>query len=245
MRSIISFLTALFALVVFTSAVGSPTGNMIVHVKDTDNEKTIALYLANLEKQFTSISIVGLDGRTWHNDYVWNKNGYAINIDLNVLDVGDYLMAITNRSEKAMVALFVTEDRVFYENTNKPGFAFKKETYFKPTPFSRLIAHFYVEGNEPTLNVQLANLNEGATTIRLTNWEGADMFSERFTGEIGYHKAIDLTGLPDDAYYLFLDCVEAKVFQMLQLSKGTLRLGPTMGKERVLLEKRIGVAGRQ
>ena len=244
MKKIQALFFVLLAALLFMGAYTIFSGKMIVKVKDTDHEKTLSLQLANLDKQFTNIYIVGVDDRVWYNDYIWNKNGYSANIDLSALESGDYMLCINNSIERAAVALFVTNEQVVFVNTNRPGFTLTKEAYFRPTAYSRLLAHMYVDGARPALGVRLANLNEGETTVRLSGFGGQVLFDETFKGQVGYHKMIDLTGVQDGSYYLYLNTVEAKVFQMMEMNDGALLLGPTMGKERALLRKRTGVAAQ-
>lgn len=238
MRTLLSFIVSL--LVVATMAAGQAQGNLIVHFNKTGKDKLISLHLANLKKQFTNISITGMDGRTWYSDYVWNKHGYASNIDLNVMDPGDYILTVANGKEQASKVFFVTSEEVVMANavTSAPT----NTAIFEPTPFSKLIAAFKVEEGRPLVNIQLANLLRQPASVRLATWNGLTVFWEYIDGETGYHKAVSLEGLSEGSYFLYVNSSEAKVFQQLDLVGNTVKLGPMMGKERALIGKYPGVA---
>jgi hypothetical protein len=232
MKKISVVFIAIFAVGLLLNSTGK---EMIVHVKPTDHAKTIALYLVNLNKNFTNINIYSLEGENVYFDQVWNKWAYASNLDLSALPPGDYMLNIKNRDRNATVALFITEDRVAYVNNDHHGFALRRKASFEPTPFSRLMARFYTDPDAATLNLQLANLREAPTTIKVASVEGATIYYAHFTGEIGYHKRIHLGAVADGTYFVHLNTIDAKVFQMMSLNDGKVRFGPTMGKEKALL----------
>lgn len=232
MKKISIVLFAIFSMSIFLS---STDARMIVHVKPTEHDKTIALYVANLNKQFTHINVVGLNGEIYYTDQVWNKWGYNTNLDLSTLTPGDYVLYIKNRARKVAVALFITNDRVAFVNTDHPGFTYRHTASYMPTPFSRLLARFSTKPNQSVLDLQLANLKEGLTTIKVSSLEGCPVYTEQFSGENGYNKTINLEGVYDGLYYVYLNTVEANVFQMMDLTNGNVKFGPTMGKEKALL----------
>jgi hypothetical protein len=230
----ISLIACLFAITAM--AMGQSLGNMILDVKKGDREKTISVYLANLQKKGTDISIMGMDGKTSYSEYIiGNVRDAAMNINLSAMKPGDYILKATNGEEKGYEVFFLTEDDVIFAS-NAANIS-SHNARFGATPYSKLIACFTIEEGTTSMRVQLSNLMHQPARVKFFNWQGECIYQEKIAKVIGYHTTFDMKEMGNGLYFVYVDASEAKVFQVIEYYNNTIKLGPTMGKERMLIEK--------
>jgi hypothetical protein len=232
----LSLIVCLFAIVAM--ARGQSSDNLIFEVKNAGLEKNISVSLHNLHFEPADIAIMSMNGNTRYLKHI-NKdlNRVAVDIDLGKMKPGDYILKVASGERKDYQALFLTEEEVVlatYGDRYSP-----LKTKFGTTPYSKLVASFWVEEDAPSrLHVHLANLMHEPASIKIFDWNGQCVYREKIAGEIGYRTSFNFAEeASSKMYFVYVSASEAVVFQSVETNGRNTTLGPTMGKERMLLEK--------
>jgi hypothetical protein len=232
----LSLIVCLFAIVAM--ARGQSSDNLIFEVRKADLEKNITVSLYNLHHEPADISIMGMNGTTRYSQRIQeNVSRIAVDIDLGKMKPGEYILKVASNGRKDYQALFLTEEEVVLANYGERVSPLKAR--FGETPYSKLIARFWVEEDAPSkVHVHLSNLMHEPASIKILDWNGECVYREKIVGEIGYHTSF---GFAEEAspklYFVYVNASEAIVFQSVKTNGRNTTLGPTMGKERMLLEK--------
>ena len=220
LKVLITMALTIAALIVATAATENPE---IIRITKGEAAKTIDIRLANLQQQITSVVLQDMDGKCWYSESIWNEDGYSKRLDLNGMPNGHYLCYVKNRG------VFFTQsfrldamDLVFYEpaRAGNPGTAFAVQTGSERPVVVRIT-------NEATntVRLQLANLQEQPTSVRLNILGEGIAYQQSVTGEQAFVKNINLSGMAAGAYFLYLNVGNASVIQFIECSPAGLRLG--------------------
>jgi hypothetical protein len=232
----LSLIVCLFAIVAM--ARGQSSDNLIFEVRKADLEKNITVSLHNLNYEPADISIMGMNGLSRYIKHIQkDMNRIAVDIDLGKMKPGDYILKVASGERRDYHALFVTEEEVVLANHGERASPLKAR--FGETPYSKLIARFWVEEHAPSkVHIHVSNLMHEPASIKIFDWNGECVYREKIVGEIGYHTSF---GFAEEAspklYFVYVNASEAIVFQSVKTNGRNTTLGPTMGKERMLLEK--------
>ncbi|MEM8528642.1 MAG: T9SS type A sorting domain-containing protein, partial [Bacteroidota bacterium] len=108
------------ALVLFLSInltyANSSDAKMIISVKKQD-DLTIKLRLANLNKQRTGIKILDINGKAWFSEYAWNDDGYAKQLNLEEMPDGTYFLVIKNKNTNHTQAFVIRDQQLILFRT--------------------------------------------------------------------------------------------------------------------------------
>lgn len=233
----ISLIICLFAIAVI--AMAQSAENLMLEVKKTDQEKTISVNLENLKKKSTEISIMAMDGQSLYSNHIsGDLCDAAMTINLGGMKPGNYILKVSNGMEKNYTVFFLTEEEVVLAD-NKAAISPTSARYGM-TPNSKLIASFWVEENSPSqVHVQVSNLMHQPAKVKIFSWEGECLYRAKIADEVGYYHTFDFAkeGLTGNVFFMYVDASEAIVYQAVETQENEVKLGPTMGKERMLLEK--------
>lgn len=217
-----------------TVAAGNPPGQMIVRITAERSGKAVNVQLANLEGARTELSIIAVDGMPWHSQYIWQRNGFAAHLDLTLLEPGDYIIQVANRKGRVYRAFTLSDEAVTFltpRAPNGPEAPLAKTVNYR-LPDGRLIARFEKADETGKLDVQLANLLGRTATMYITSLDGIPVYEETLSGLNGVNRRMDLNGLGDTYYFLYLKTANATVVQFFRLHDGVLELKQTVGLDK-------------
>lgn len=198
----------------------SSEDRMIVRIGKSDNAKSIAIQLANLEKKRTTINLIDVNGVGWFHKAVYHQAGYASNINLTGLPMGDYVLIVKRKGHvHAQAVTLESDDISFFEvpvsNENKAtGPAVLTSTQMDK---SRLISRFIDQGDRK-VGVQLSNLQEAPVSIQLVSPGGGNLLTKNFSGQNGYGGTWDMNGMKSDLYFFYVKTKEATVIQFVNVN---------------------------
>jgi hypothetical protein len=214
--------------------------NIIVKLGRGEKPRSVMLQLANLEKLHTLVSLQGADGQVWYTKHVEREIGYTTSLNMDGMPDGDYLLYVENRSTSKYNAFSMTGDDIaFFESkpTVQPSNGVAVKVSFEAAEKGKLIAFITDEGQQdgpPRLGVRLANLQKKPTNINIVTIADGPIFSALVKNEIGYGKALNLTGIASGNYFLYVQSTDATFFQFFRLTKeGRLEFGEIQRLERL------------
>ncbi len=121
MKKFIFSMIALFAIALTTTYANNPSidpENIIVEVEKVD-AKTIKLFMANLQKETTAVTIEDQEGKSYFSQYVNNHNGYHQNLNLKKLPKGRYILKISKKGQDILYVLVVKQDDIMLSDPVK------------------------------------------------------------------------------------------------------------------------------
>lgn len=207
----------------FTFASGIYKGDkVIVKIEKGEIARTIEVRLANLEKMFTKVAIQDYNGTVWFDKPVNKENGYATRLNLADMPDGDYVLFVENKSGMWAQAFNMREsDVAFFEVTsaNEASKNFATLTSTTEGEKGKLITHITNNG-DLKLGVQLANLRQRPSKLRIINLGVGITFMKEIEAENGYHGQLDLKGTSDGNYFLYIKAYDATVVQFFTVEEG-------------------------
>lgn len=210
---------AIASLVLATSATKNPE---IIRISKGDAVKTIDIRLANLQHRNTSVVVQDMEGKCWYSESIWNEDGYTKRLNLNGLPNGYYLCYVKSRNVSYTQSFRLSEsDLVFLEfnGAGNPGTTFAVQTGSKRPALVRITGE-----KDKAIRLQLANLQEQKAVIRLNILGEGIACQEVVTGEQAFAKNINLNGMADGAYFLYVNIGGGSVIQFIDLSPAGVRL---------------------
>lgn len=218
MKNLLLLITLSFAFGISLSAQNDP---MIVNIKQSVAQK-IDVQLANLEKKRTRISVQDVKGHTWFSEYAWGETGYHKVINMFGMPPGEYLVVINKQNTIHTQAFMLTSEQlVLFESakTNGEEKAIAKLVNLDSrNETQNIIANITTESNN-IIKVQLANLQEKQIIISLHQTGNTPAMEDKVSGEKGYSKNWNLTGMPFGAYYLHVQTPAESFLYFLELGK--------------------------
>ncbi len=120
-------LTVLFTLClalglapVFASTPPAKPGHLLMRSK-LINQQDLRLTLANLEKQYTEVRLVALQGdKIYLRERIKAHNGYSMLIDLSGLEEGRYLLEVYQADESASQVVLVEDGYILLSKVSEP-----------------------------------------------------------------------------------------------------------------------------
>lgn len=215
-------LAALFLLSSWFAAAGNAGNRPILRIEKGNLSQTIEVQLANLQHQPTQVSLQDMDGRVWFSESVSGENGYTKKLDLKGMPAGRYICSIRHPNGQYARAFRFYESGVeFFERLNPGNFG------------APLLVH--TGGNRPcmvrlsaagpkTLRLQLSNLQQQETRIRLCALEGGAVFQKKINKEWGYAENLNLNGLEPGRYVLDLKINHTQLIHYIQVSANTIQI---------------------
>lgn len=100
MKKQISLFVAMLLLctaTVFANQMPNVGNRLIVSIEKSNDQTSLDLRLANLEKQGTFVELRDLQGNTWFSQFVWRKHGYAKKLNLKGMPDGNYLLSVQHK----------------------------------------------------------------------------------------------------------------------------------------------------
>jgi len=231
----------LSVLMIFFMAVTSTQANpmnddhrMLVKI-DKYSHQSIKIQLANLEKVRTGISITDLDGKVWFSEYVWGESGYAKELNLKGMLNGFYILEVKNKMGTYIQAFTKKEESIlFYKDKNEANTSIAQLTSNKK---DRLFASVKMYDQE-SMAVRIANLDKHDAIIRFNYVGGVPLFSEKTQQQYAYAKKINLKGLANGIYYVYVDTEQLHMIQWIKIGKD----GITLGDRQILDESMTNVS---
>lgn len=180
---------------------------IIVKIRQVDAKK-IDIQLANLEKKRTGIFILNIKGGTWLSDYTWNETGYHKIIDMTEMPTGEYLIIVSKREYVFAKAFELTSKHLIFFDIEKKDTEYRTTAQLvnlnnKNIAQKSIIANVTAQ-NANSIKVQLANLQGKLVIMNLYHIGNSSAFEDKVSGEIGYNKDWNLTGMPYGSYYVHL-----------------------------------------
>ncbi len=231
-----NFLVALILTLVASFTLNANTvsenGKMIVKIEKQD-VMSIAVQIANLQKQRTIVSVADLNGKTWFTKTVWKENGYAQKLNLTKLPSGTYVIAVKNKLETYTSAFSKTDFDValFDVVEGNPSKGYAVLTNQNGLAGQSLITHIN-SANSESIDIHLANLENTKAEIQLHTLSGVAMLNDSVEGEIGYAKKYNLGGLKKGNYYFFIRTKGMSQIQFFSIQNDKVTLS-----ERVTLKQ--------
>lgn len=207
MKNLLLLIAISFAYVTLLSANNDPILVTIRH----SGAQTIDVQLANLEQKRTGIAIQDVKGGNWFSEYAWNENGYHKKINMAGMPPGEYLVVIKKQNTIHTQAFMLTSKYLIFFETKKKKIEDKtvaKLVSLDNSNGKRGILANVTETSNNTLKVQLANLQGKQVVIDLHKIGEASAMEDKVSGEQGYSKNLNLTGMPFGNYYLHLQTPE-------------------------------------
>lgn len=93
-----------------------------------------------------------------------------------------------------------------------------------PAGENRLIVRIEKSEGPASLDIRLANLEKKGALIQLQDERGNNWGSQYVCRKYGFAKKLNLKGMPDGFYTLWVQHEDATVFQVLHLLKGVLEI---------------------
>lgn len=209
------------AMLIGTSATAEKPA--IIKINKGDAAQTIDIRMANLQQQITFVVLQDLEGKCWYSERIMNEDGYFKRLNLTGMPNGHYLCYVKNRSTFRTQSFYLDKsDLVLYEPSKitNPGTAFSVQTGSKRPVIMR------ISGQETgSIRLQLANLQEQPTHIRLNILGDGSAYEKKVSGEQALAENIRLNGMPAGAYFLYLKVGDASVIQFLEFSADGVQLG--------------------
>ena len=225
MKKLIFLFTALALALVF-SAFAQTGGKMMVKIEKGETAKNIHLRVANLQYMRTRVAILDMEGKYWYTDYVWRENAHAVNLNIQGMPEGDYVLEVKNRDNRYLQTFSAgMNDLAFFKEI--PAKAAKKSyatlASFNPDDKSKLITYFTDKGSQ-LLGVQLANLQNQPALIRLVAFDAGIMLSKQVSGVQGYTEKWNLKGMANADYCLYVRSGDANVVLFFKLNGDVIEL---------------------
>ena len=203
----------------------SESVKMILKVQKQD-ANSLKVQIANLQKQYTLISISDFNGKQWFAKAVSRENGFAKKLNVAELPAGNYVISIANRSETLARAFAKTaDDLAIYESPELPENrkAYAVMTARKGTSGEALITRITTP-DPSSVGVQLANLEGTAAKIQLRTLSGSLVKSDAVNGENGYAKSFNLKGINSGQYYFYIQVSKVSAVQFFSIQDGEVTL---------------------
>lgn len=115
MKKVTLLLTAaLLALAAVPSFSATPAdaGEKIIVKTKTIDAKTIKILLANLEKEKTLVTIESLNGKAYFRERIFKHNGYLLQINMEKLPEGRYLLKVRNDEREITQVIVVKKEQI-------------------------------------------------------------------------------------------------------------------------------------
>lgn len=208
---------------------------MIVHVTQ-ENQHSIKVQLANLEKKRTLVQIIDIQGKIWLSDYARGVNGYSKMLDLDEIPTGQYVLQVKNMHKRYIQVFTKIKGNVFFfekENTTPRDRPIALFASNNPVPGDVLISRIK-SNSEYTVDIQLANLLGATSTVQLKSIRGSIIYQEIIKGRNGYAKTINLQDVLPGEYYFLIQTSSLTQILFLTISKHGIEL-----KERQKLDSRL------
>lgn len=200
-------------LIVATALAGNPE---IVRINKGEAAKTIDIQLANLQKLTTEVVLQDLDGKYWYSEQIWKQDGYYKRLNLNGMPNGHYICYVKNRNVLHTQSFCLNEtDLEFYESTGTGNLV---KAFTVRTGDKRPVVVWITSEDAGTICLQLANLQEQETLIRLNVLGDGIAFQQRVSREQAVAENIHLEGMYSGVYFLHLKIGNASVIQFFEYS---------------------------
>lgn len=223
-----------FAMTINFAASANPTDRMIVRIEKTDAAKTIHLHLANLENKRTNISLIDVNGVGWYFEAIRKQNGFATNLDLSGLPIGDFVLLVECNGSQHVQAMSISEGEITFFNTphgkdRQNGVAVLTSNASEEK--GKLITHFSKESKQQA-SIQLANLLEQPASISLVSPTHGMMLFKDIDGENGYCGIWNLKGMFAGVYFFYVQSSDATVIQFFELKADSIEFKAMQRLER-------------
>lgn len=218
MKNVLLLITLSFAFGISLSAQNDP---MIVNIRPSAAQ-TIEVQLANLEKKRTGIAVQDVKGHTWFSEYAWNENGYNKAINMAGMPEGEYLMVIKKQNMIHTQAFTLTSKHlVLFEAAKKnlEDQAIAKLVSSDNMNTARNIIANITTASNNSIKVQLANLQGKQVVMNLHQIGNTSAMEDKVSGEKGYCKNWNLTGMPLGDYYLHVQTPAESFLYFLDYGK--------------------------
>jgi len=195
----------------------------------------LTVRLIDLDRQYTTISVYDLHGKTWLRKQLWKRDEYSAGFDLGPLPDGDYLLATHSQgarivrpfTKKGMDIVLLQPKparkeqrlarRVVNGNTNRAG---------------QLITRIDQPAGGTAIDLQLANLHMQTTQVGLLSTAGIPaVFEDRVSGRQGYAQRINLENLATGEYILYVQTAGVSIMQFLDVTEAGVELRHALSRE--------------
>ncbi|MBK7869178.1 MAG: hypothetical protein IPJ74_00140 [Saprospiraceae bacterium] len=242
MKNVLPLITISFAFAISLSAQNDP---MIVKIRQSAAQK-IDVQLANLEKKRTGISVQDVKGNTWVSEYAWNETGYHKTINMTGMPPGEYLVVINKQNTiQTQAFMLTTKHLVLFEaaKTNGEEEAIAKLVSFDNKSTTRNIITNITKESNNIIKIQLANLQGKQIVMNLHQIGNNSAMEVKVSGEQGYSKNWNLTGMPFGDYYLHLQTPEESFLYFLEFGKEgiTIQSKQHLEYSRLLINEKLAV----
>lgn len=113
MKNFLSVLALASAVFYCTPALANiPPTKMLLKVETVD-QSHLFLHLANLQQETTTLTLQDFDGTTYYRQTITEHNGYAVNINLEALPEGRYLLRVSQKGSQVDQVVLKGEDVLF------------------------------------------------------------------------------------------------------------------------------------
>ena len=220
-------LNVMFCLLFFNPAFSAKP---IVHVNAVEGKPALIVQVANLEKARTEVLLKDMDGRLEYSGHISGRNGHSLKLNLEGLAEGAYLLGVSNRNFREVKAFIIAGGQIrFFESqgagTDVDGLGRNASQPLSNRGRGDVIANIRTAGGEGLLNVQLSNLRSKPVHTRITSLSGLNWHQEVETARNGFSRNYITKGMPDGAYYLFVEAGQTRIVQFFEIDKGHVVLG--------------------
>jgi len=222
------------------AATGWETDKMIIRVEQEDGE-SIRIQLANLEKKHTTVSITGVDGKTWFWEKARGVHGFAKKLQLKDMPTGEYVLQIKNRDSYYVQVFIKSNSKVIFFNRGSLGKreqAVAMRTSRPSVKESMLISRIKVK-DEHKVDIQLANLQHAPSELILKSIEGSTMYQTRINQKHGFAKTMNLEDLMSGQYYFLFRTGKMILVQFFTIDDDGVVLGEKQQLSHVYLDDKV------
>lgn len=234
MRAQFNFILAILMMFAFALD-ASPVNRMIVKIEKGDDAAFINLRVANLQKVTTKIALFDVTGKSWYHEYVSDEDGYAKKVITAGMPNNDYILYVGNENGHYMQAFSIASEKIAFfektipENLNRP---IAQLVSYHSSEEGKLIAHLTKEENH-SVGVLLANLKWKPTEIKIVRNTGEVILKEKVEDNIGYATKFNMKGMPDGAYFLYVEASDAKVVMVFTVKENRVKFYDTQRLEKI------------
>ena len=219
------FWSAILSLFAFNPAFSA---RLIVHFHAAESEAAVVVQLANLEQARTEVFLKTIDGRQRYSDFISGENGYSLRLVMEGMEEGSYILGVSNKSAREVKAFTFFAGQVRFFEVQGQGVSRNGLSRNVSQPLGsneQVLANIGASGEGGLVNVQLSNLNSAPVHTHIISLTGLSWYQGVEESRNGFSRNYITKGLPDGAYYLFLQAGAARIVQFFEIEEGKVLLG--------------------
>lgn len=200
----------------------------VIHVHSVEGKAAIFVQLANLEKARTEVFLKTIDGRLQYSGFISGKNGHTLQLTLDGMEEGAYLLGVSNKATLELRAFLYTSGNINFFEEQGGAAVSKGLSRNVSQPLGEkdpVIASITAADKGALINVQLSNLRSKPVHTRIISLTGISWHEETEEARNGFSRNYITEGLPDGPYYLYVKAGATQLVQFFTVEGGGVVLG--------------------